>query len=103
MLIQLNMTEAEFEAYRETHRVYRDKFLAHLDSERRMNPPHLEIARKSVFFYHSHLVSGAAGEANWRGLPDSAEEFQAGYDRSFREAADAYHMVGRQYRMCTIW
>src|SRR6266571_8412423 len=44
LLKKLGMTEAEFTAYINEIKKYRDKFVAHLDSELIMNIPRLDVA-----------------------------------------------------------
>ena len=41
--------------YLDTTRVYRDKFVAHLDDQNVMNIPSLEVALKCVQFLYSHV------------------------------------------------
>lgn len=43
-------------------RHYRDKFVAHLDSERVMNIPNLDIAKKSTFYLVRVVTSEATPE-----------------------------------------
>jgi hypothetical protein len=54
LLSQLSISAADLEAYRVGMREYRDKFVAHLNSERVMNIPNLDTAKASVAFYHGH-------------------------------------------------
>jgi hypothetical protein len=51
---------------------YRDKFVAHLDEERTMLLPAMELARKAVLFLDERLAPQLPDE--WRGLPASAEQ-----------------------------
>jgi hypothetical protein len=37
-------------------RIYRDKFLAHLDSEKIMRLPQMDTAKGSVFYYYGYLL-----------------------------------------------
>lgn len=66
---------------------YRDKFLAHLDSELTMNIPALDIAKKSVWFYHSHIVEHEVGPGDLFGLP---MELDTGYAQCEAEARAVY-------------
>jgi hypothetical protein len=45
--------------YLDEFRVYRDKFVAHLDTEGCMHIPNFEIALQSTFFLYSHLIAQA--------------------------------------------
>jgi hypothetical protein len=68
---------------------YRDKFVAHLDEERTMFLPALEVARKAVLFLDEHLAQQLADE--WRGLPALAErraseQAKSVYDEAVRAA-----------------
>jgi hypothetical protein len=49
-------------------RRYRDKFLAHLDSDHTANIPVLDTAKRAVWFYHRHVASQEAGAGDLRGL-----------------------------------
>ena len=69
MLKQLDERADQFENYIDDMRAYRDKFLAHLDDERTMNIPSMELARKSVTFFYEYLVSFEASNDDLAGLP----------------------------------
>src|ERR1700733_933850 len=56
LLRHLGMNAAEFDDYIKQMREYRDKFVAHLDSDRVMNPPRLDTALSSVKFYHAKVA-----------------------------------------------
>ena len=73
----LNVSESQFEKFRLEMREYRDKFLAHLDSELVMNIPMLDLARKSVEFYHAYVVANEAQSGDLSGLPDTTNKLQA--------------------------
>lgn len=55
LLHAVALTEIQFSAYVEEMRTYRDKFVAHLDSEEIMKIPKLRVARKSVSFLYCYL------------------------------------------------
>lgn len=57
LLRAVKLTETEFDAYIEEMKTYRDKFVAHLDSEEVMNVPKLQVARKSVSFLYNYLLA----------------------------------------------
>lgn len=92
LLEQLGVTSSEFEDEIRTMRCYRDKFVAHLDSERTMNIPALELAYKSVAFYHAQLVSEAAA-ADLQGLQ---LDFERGYQEEMDEASSVYRSAIRE-------
>lgn len=60
LLRHMGIDEAAFDEEIEAMRRYRDKFLAHLDSDEVMNIPSLEIAKQAVWFYFDYLVQNAA-------------------------------------------
>jgi hypothetical protein len=68
-------------------RQYRDKFLAHLDSDEVMNIPALDIAKRAVWFYHGYLVQHEALPGDLVGLPI---ELDAGYAQCEDEAVLIY-------------
>lgn len=60
LLSSLGVSTSEFKTYIEKIRRYRDKFVAHLDSDKVMNIPDLEIARKAVLFYQGYVLKEEA-------------------------------------------
>lgn len=87
LLRHVELSEAEFEQEIEAMKVYRDKFVAHLDSERKMHIPVLDIAKKCVWYYHTHIVSDEVQPGDLAGLPT---ELDSGYDQSESEASAVY-------------
>jgi hypothetical protein len=83
----LGIDEAAFQKEIEMIRRYRDKFLAHLDSDEIMNIPALDIAKKAVWFYHSYVVQHEAQPGDLAGLP---LELDAGYAQCENEARAIY-------------
>ena len=75
LLQAVNLTEAEFEAYIEIMRIYRDKFVAHLDAEEIMHPPKLRVARKSVSFLYDYLIANEEEDACFHDAPPKASRF----------------------------
>jgi hypothetical protein len=55
MLTAVGKTAAEWDAYIDPFKLYRDKFIAHLDSERTMCPPVLDAALEALIFYMDYL------------------------------------------------
>jgi hypothetical protein len=68
LLDHLEMDEPALREYIRGMRHYRDKFVAHLDSDRAMVPPLLDVAKKSVWFYHAHIVEREASQGDLNGL-----------------------------------
>ena len=68
---------------RET-RTYRDKFVAHLDSDHVAHTPHCDLLIASSIYYHSYLVRTEFSPALIHGLPSDLGSY---YERC---AAEAY-------------
>jgi hypothetical protein len=91
LLAHLKMTNAEFGIVVDAMRHYRDKFVAHLDSDLVMQIPTLSAAQSAVWFYHDHVVrhEGTGGELN--GLPQAtAGNLALGYAQCMEEAEQVY-------------
>ena len=80
----------EFRAFQLRMRKYRDRFIAHLDSDLTMQIPVLDRAKASVEFYHRYVVTTEARPGELIGLPDTAEKFRTGYTKCFDEATSVY-------------
>lgn len=89
LLNHLGIDNAAFQKEIEVMRKYRDKFLAHLDSDEVMNIPALDIAKKAVWFYHAHLVQHEAQPGDLAGLPI---ELDVGYAQCEEEARTIYKL-----------
>lgn len=59
-LTDLSLGPDELEAFIKNVRQYRDRFLAHLDDDEKMNIPNLDIIIASVSFLYQHLMSHEA-------------------------------------------
>jgi len=59
MYKRLRIAPGYFEAYRLAIRRYRDKFLAHLDSELVMEIPNLDLAMSASSIYYAHAGTHA--------------------------------------------
>jgi hypothetical protein len=90
LLKHLSLSPAEFEAYRIEMREYRDKFIAHLDLERVMNIPNLDVARASVEFYHGHIAGQEVQAGDLFDLPATTAELRGYYQHCHDEAAEVY-------------
>jgi len=83
----LGVDETGFEREIVVMRLYRDKFLAHLDSEEVMNIPGLDVAKKAVWFYHAYVVRHEVQPGDLAGLPI---ELDVGYAQCEDEAQGIY-------------
>lgn len=57
MLQHCNLISEEFDKYREEVKLYRNQFVAHLDSEMVMNIPDLANAKKTTEYYYEIIYS----------------------------------------------
>ena len=87
LLRHLRLEMDEFEKKIKTMKFYRDKHIAHLDSERWMYAPKLDIPKKAVWFYHVHIVNHEAQPGDLEGLPQDLEK---GYEETEQEAIAIY-------------
>ena len=94
LLQRLKITTVEFESFRREMREYRDKFLAHLDSDREMRIPKLDLAKGSVEFYCEYVMQNEAQTGVLTGLPDTTEKLQRGYPEWQDEAERVYRQLG---------
>ena len=78
----LEITNDEFEAYVKEMRSYRDKFIAHLDSENTMNIPVLLIAQQSASYLYHYLL---AHEDEGNFFPDAPVRASSFYNRFLKE------------------
>jgi len=87
LLAHLGTDDAAFQREIEAMRKYRDKFIAHLDSDDVMTIPLLDIAKKAVWFYHSYIAQHEAQSGDLDGLP---VELELGYTQCELEAQRVY-------------
>jgi hypothetical protein len=90
LLASLGMTASDFVDLAKKMRRYRDKFVAHLDSDAKMDIPRLTAALAANSFYHGHIVRVEAAAGDLFGLADTSEKFAKGYEQCFKEAQRAY-------------
>ena len=88
LLAHLAVDEAGFQEQIAIMRRYRDKFLAHLDSDYVMNIPALDIPKKATSFYYAHLLKNEAGAGDMMGFP---QDIDRSYRETEREVAAIYH------------
>lgn len=87
LLRELGMTETEFDAYADEMRTYRDKFVAHLDSEEVMHVPKLTAAQQSVSYLFDYLRAHEDEGNFFNDAPAKAATF---YARFLKEGKSAY-------------
>jgi hypothetical protein len=92
LLQDLELTEAEFNAYVVEMRTYRDKYVAHLDSVERFDIPKLDIAKKSVVYLYNYLL---AREDQGGYLNDAPRDVSRFYENAFKEALSVYRHVAK--------
>jgi len=74
MFESCSITEDDLVECRESFKTYRDKFVAHLDSEETMQIPVIDLALKVVKYYYE-CVSNELGISNLGRLPKSIESY----------------------------
>jgi hypothetical protein len=84
------LNKAGFEKEIQVMREYRDKFVAHLDSECGGTYPNFDVAKKAVWFYHAHIV-------NHEAKPDDLAELPVDLERGYRETEDEVEVVYRRF------
>ena len=87
LMNHLGIDQAALQREIKVMRQYRDKFLAHLDSDEVANIPALDIAKKAVWFYHAYVVQHEAQPGDLDGLP---VKLDAGYRHCEKEAQAIY-------------
>jgi hypothetical protein len=88
----LSTDETSFKTYIDNIRRYRNRFVAHLDSDREMSVPTLDAAKNAVWFYHSYVVTHEAKVGDLAGL---AVELDGGYAISENEARTVFAMAAK--------
>jgi hypothetical protein len=87
LLAELGITSEARAGYCQEMKTYRDKFIAHLDSEFTMHIPRLELAKESVFYYHAHIASTEQLDGVFVNLP---RDLPAYYDKCASDALAVY-------------
>jgi hypothetical protein len=67
---------------RRTFKTYRDKFVAHLDSEEMMQIPELQLALKVVRYYYDYVVN----ELGFSELNNLPQELESYYQKCFSDS-----------------
>jgi hypothetical protein len=86
----LGVTVADFDTLLTQVRRYRDSFVAHLDNERMMRLPALELAKRSTVFLYERLPQEARRYEDWEGLLTTAEQLDQGFTQAFQKAQSVY-------------
>jgi hypothetical protein len=87
LYVQLGLTPDRFEEVCRVMRTYRDRFVAHLDSELIAHTPHLDLAIESTLYYHSHIIRTELPPAS---VPDLPSDLRAYYEKCSTEASEIY-------------
>ena len=93
LLCHLELDDAAFAAVVESMVCYRDKFLAHLDSDYVMNIPKLDTPLKVVEFYYSWVIEREAMQGE---LASFDPELGVLYRAFEKEAETAYALVEKR-------
>jgi hypothetical protein len=87
LLHTLKMTDAQFNIYTTEMRSYRDKFVAHLDSEEIMHIPTLTVTGKSISYLYDYL---RAHEDEGNFFIDAPIKASAFYEDRMKEGKSIY-------------
>jgi len=87
LLAEVNLTETEFGDYLNQIRSYRDKFIAHLDSEDTMYIPPLQIAVESTVYLYDYLLENEETGDCFADAPKGGLGF---YEKFFHEGTAVY-------------
>jgi len=87
LLRVVGVTEAELNRHIQEMRRYRDKFVAHLDSDEVMQIPDLTMTLKSVSFLYDYLLENE-GEPEF--FADAMKPASAFYERFLEEGKKVY-------------
>lgn len=95
LMQRLEFTDEQYRSYLETFRIYRNKFVAHLDDRRTMDIPGLDAAKLAVQHLHAWIVAKEC-EPGWLDYEtDSAEKLAAGYEVEKATAKRIYQQIRR--------
>jgi hypothetical protein len=91
LLSHLGFNKADFQKEIEVMREYRDKWVAHLDSELGGTYPHLDVPTKAVWFYHAYVVNHEAKPNDPTGdLTGLAADLEPEYQATEDDAKTVY-------------
>ena len=86
-LDKAGITESEFNDHIKEMRTYRDKFVAHLDSEEIMQIPTLSITLKSASYLYDYLLANEGEPGTFDDAPKNASTF---YNRFLKDGKKTY-------------
>jgi hypothetical protein len=89
LLINLQMGQEALGVEIAAIRRYRDKFVAHLDSENRVDIPKLDVPKSAVWFYHKRVIEHEAQPGDLYGLP---RQLDAVYHQCEEEACSVFRI-----------
>jgi len=75
LLNSVALSQEKFNAYVDEMQFYRNKFIAHLDSERTMPIPELDLVLKSASYLYDYLLANEDKENFFIGLPLTASSY----------------------------
>jgi hypothetical protein len=90
MLAYVGAKADEFAAHIKKMKYYCNKFVAHLDSDRKMELPFFDISYKAVEFYHEHVVTKEASPGDLHDVADKGWKLAKGYQLCMEEAESVY-------------
>jgi hypothetical protein len=90
MLAYVGTKADEFEAHIKKMKRYRNKFVAHLDSDRKMELPFFDISYMAVLFYHEYVVTKEASPGDLHDVVDAGWKLAKGYQLCMEEAGSVY-------------
>lgn len=87
LLKELRMKEIDLDNYLKEVRTYRDKFIAHLDSNEVMHIPKLDVIKNSVMYLYGYLLQNEDKEDFFSDDPPNATTY---YNQLLAEGKKAY-------------
>ncbi len=91
MLTALGVSDDEFEIQRKKIRVYRDKFVAHLDEERTAYLPSFDLALEAAIFLVAHIREWSKDNGHF--VSDPSHTLRDEYNECFAEASAIYEKL----------
>ena len=90
LLKTLSARQADFNAYVEEVKTYRDKFIAHLDDDEIMQIPRLNVMRKSVCYLYDYILANEDEGDFFVDAPTSSNDH---YSKYYKLGKAAYEKV----------
>lgn len=87
LLGNVGISQDQWDASWKEIKDYRDKFIAHLDSELTMQVPHMDIPCRMVSFYYDQLKDWCSTPAVMNGLPADMSQY---YQHHHEEAVGIF-------------